>query len=144
MLLAGALFALFMTGFWLYCLTDAIVTPGPECRGLRKPAWIVVIAATFIGGAVAWLIVGSPVRSSFRPLARPARWGPDDDYSRWEQGDDYVRAGRMTDADDALALRAGRARMAGAAWPKGPDDNAEFLRTLDRLIGGNSQAGEEV
>ena len=32
MLLSGALFALFMMGFWLYCLTDAILTPASECR----------------------------------------------------------------------------------------------------------------
>ena len=64
MLLSGALFALFMTGFWLYCLTDAILTPASECRGMPKPAWIVVIIVTFIGGAIAWLIVRQPVRSS--------------------------------------------------------------------------------
>ena len=51
MLLSGALFTLFMTGFWLYCLTDAILTPASECRGMSKPAWIVVITVTFIGGA---------------------------------------------------------------------------------------------
>ena len=63
MLLSGALFALFMMGFWLYCLTDAILTPASECRGLPKPAWIVIITVTFIGGAIAWLIVRQPVRS---------------------------------------------------------------------------------
>ena len=52
MLLSGALFALFMTGFWLYCLTDAILTPAPECRGLPKAAWVAIIAVTFIGGAI--------------------------------------------------------------------------------------------
>src|ERR1035441_2288666 len=68
MLLSCALFALFMTGFWLYCLTDAILTPAPECRGLPKPAWVVIITVTFIGGAIAWLIVRQPVRS---PAPRP-------------------------------------------------------------------------
>ena len=75
MLLSGALFALFMTGFWLYCLTDAILTPASECRGMSKPAWIVVIIVTFIGGAVAWLIVRQPVRSSSGLLA-PMPLGP--------------------------------------------------------------------
>jgi hypothetical protein len=78
MVLSGALFALFMTGFWLYCLTDAIVTPAQGCRGMPKPAWIAVITLTFIGGAVAWLIVRPPVRNSSAPLDAP-RWGPDDD-----------------------------------------------------------------
>ncbi len=53
MLLSGALFALFMTGFWLYCLTDAILTPASECRGMPKRAWIAIIVLTFIGGAIA-------------------------------------------------------------------------------------------
>ena len=57
MLLSGALLALFMTGFWLYCLTDAILTPAADCRGLTKQAWVALIAVTFIAGAFAWLIV---------------------------------------------------------------------------------------
>jgi hypothetical protein len=64
MLLSVALFTLFMMGFWLYCLTDAILTRASEFRG--------------------------------------------------------------------------------RAAPKGPDDDPEFLRALDRQIHGNSQAGEEV
>ena len=78
MLLSGALFALFMTGFWLYCLTDAILTPASECRGMSKPAWIVVITVTFIGGAIAWLIVRQPARSSSASLAPMPRWDPDE------------------------------------------------------------------
>ena len=70
MLLSGALFALFMTGFWLYCLTDAILTPASECRGMPKRAWIAIIVLTFIGGAIAWLIVRPPVRDSSAPLVR--------------------------------------------------------------------------
>jgi len=139
MLLSGALFALFMTGFWLYCLTDAILTPASECRGMSKPAWILVITVTFIGGAIAWLIVRQPARSSSRLL----RWDPD----RAGDGDDYFRTERWTDEDEAVARHpAGRARMAdtGRAGPRGPDDDPEFLRALDRAIRGNSQAGEEV
>ena len=137
MLLSGTLFALFMMGFWLYCLTDAILTPAAECRGMSKPAWIAVITLTFIGGAVAWLIVREPAR---RPTAAP-KPRPGD------PGDGRFRTGRWTAADDAIARHpAGRARAAdtGRAAPKGPDDSPEFLRALDRAIRGNSQAGEEV
>jgi hypothetical protein len=156
MLLSGALFALFMTGFWLYCLTDAILTPAAECRGLSKPAWIVVIIVTFIGGAIAWLIVRQPVRSSSGLLAPMSRWDPDRADGL---GKDHFRAGRWTDEDDAVARHpAGRARMvdtggrarmadtsrAATQGPKGPDDDPDFLRALDRAIHGNSQAGEEV
>ena len=137
MLLSGALFALFMMGFWLYCLTDAILTPPGECRGMPKSAWIAVITVTFIGGAVAWLIVREPVCSPASSLAPAPR--PDD------LGDHYFRSGRWTDADDAVARHpAGRARPLAHAAPRGPDDDPEFLRALDRAIRGNSQAGGEV
>jgi len=143
MLLSGALFALFMTGFWLYCLTDAILTPAAECRGLPKPAWVVIITMTFIGGAIAWLIVRQPVRpSSSLSLTSASPWdseSPDDE--------DSFRIERWTDADDAVARHpAGRSRATDAALaaPKGPDDDLDFLRALDRVIRGNFQAGEEV
>ncbi len=154
MLLSGALFALFMTGFWLYCLTDAILTPAAECRGLSKPAWIVVITVTFIGGAIAWLIVRQPARSSSDLRAPMSRWDPD---RADVLGEDYFRSQGWTDEDDAVARHpAGRARMAdarrarmagtgrAAPAPRGPDDDPEFLRALDRAIRGNSQAGEEL
>ena len=133
MLLASALFALFMVGFWLYCLTDVILTPAAECRRLPKPAWIAVIALTFIGGAIAWLIVRDPVYTvSARPAADPDEGG--------------FLARRWTRADEALArYPAGRARVTGAvrAAPLGPDDDPEFLRALDRRIRGSRPAGEE-
>lgn len=136
MLLASALFALFLGGFWLYCLTDAILTPASECRGMPKPAWIAVIAATFIGGAIAWLIVRQPVRAAAARLNSESRWdiddGLDDDSYRW------------TDADDAVARHpAGRARAEGASSPKGPDDDPDFLRVLDRVIRGSFESGED-
>jgi hypothetical protein len=140
MLLSGALFALFMTGFWLYCLTDAVLTPAAECRGLPKPAWVVIITVTFIGGAIAWLIMRWSVRSSSaRPLTPTPPWDPDDEGSFLSE--------RWTDADDAVARHpAGRARITDAALaaPKGPDDDLDFLRLLDRAIRGNFEAGEEV
>jgi hypothetical protein len=143
MLLSGALFALFMTGFWLYCLTDAILTPAAECQGLRKPTWVVIITLTFIGGAIAWLIARQPVRSSSSlPLTPGSRWDPE---SPDDEGS--FRVERWTDADDAVARHpAGRARGTDAARtaPKGPDDDLDFLRALDRVIRGNFQAGEEV
>ena len=129
MLLSGALLALFMLGFWLYCLTDALLTPATECRGMSKSAWIVVITVTFIGGAVAWLIVREPVRFPAASLASaPHADDPDDGYfPDW----------RWTEADDAGARHpAGRARNPGAAAPKGPDDDPDFLSALDRAIRG--------
>jgi hypothetical protein len=121
MLLAGALFALFMTGFWLYCLTDVIMTPAAECRGLSKQGWVALVAVTFIAGAFAWLIVRRPVRE---PARVPVPDGPDEASGTW------------TDADDAAVRHpAGRARLTDhPAAVKGPDDDREFLRALEREI----------
>jgi hypothetical protein len=144
MLLSGALSALFMMGFWLYCLTDAVLTPASECRGMTKPTWIVIITVTFIGGAIAWLIVRQPPRHSSTP---PPRWDRDPGEPGYpsgpgDPGEDCFRTERWTDAGDAVARHpAGRTRVAA---PRGPDDDPEFLRALDRVIRGSSQAGEEV
>jgi hypothetical protein len=153
MLLSGALFALFMMGFWLYCLTDAILTPASQCRGLSKAAWIAVITLTFIGGAVAWLIAREPLRPPSGSPAPAVRWDPDDPGDLDDPETGYFRSQRWTAADDAVARHpAGRGRVAGAshagasqsgasqAGPKGPDDDPEFLRALARAIRGNSQA----
>jgi hypothetical protein len=142
MLLASALFALFLGGLWLYCLTDAILTPAGECRGMPKPAWIAVIAATFIGGAAAWLIVRQPLRTTPPRLSPPLRWETDEGL----EDDDYPDSQRWTDADDAVARHpAGRARGAGPARaPKGPDDDADFLRTLERAIRKSYEPDEET
>jgi hypothetical protein len=147
MLLSGALFALFMMGFWLYCLTDAILTPASECRGLSKAAWIAVIALTFIGGAIAWLVAREPLRNRSGSPAPTPHWDPDAPGDLDDPGADHFRSGRWTAADDAVARHpAGRGRAAGVgqAGSKGPDDDPEFLRALARAIRGNSQASGDL
>ncbi len=67
MLLLGALFALFGAGFWLCCLTDVALTPRRECRALPKTAWIVLVAATFVAGAVVWLAFRRPAQLTGSP-----------------------------------------------------------------------------
>ena len=117
MLVSGALFGLFVAGIWLYCLTDVMLTPAWEFRGLPKHAWIVIIAVTLAAGALAWLVVRRGLQSQ-----------------RW------------TDEDDAVARHpAGRAMAADSrAVPRGPDDDPAFLRMLDRAIHGHPQPGEEA
>ena len=144
MLLSGALFALFLVGFWLYCLTDAVLTPAPEFRGLSKPSWIAIIVVTFVIGAIAWLAA----RRWVRDAAAPA------DVMPWRPGDfadgGYVRAAGFWGFDDAVAVsQAGRAWLADSGRPAarppapmGPDDDPEFLQALEQAIRGNSQAGE--
>jgi hypothetical protein len=141
MLLSGALFALFMTGIWLYCLTDAILTPVGEFRGLSKPAWIAIVAVTFLAGALAWLIARRLPRRSYRTPVL-ALHGVQDGFD--EEG--YLPSSRWTDADDAVARHpAGRAMATDPlAIPRGPDDDPEFLRALSRAIEGDPPAGEEA
>ena len=71
MLLLGALFVLMVAGFWLYCLVDVALTPGSECRGLPKAAWIAIVAGTFAVGAAVWLGFRDPARPT-RPVRSPA------------------------------------------------------------------------
>jgi hypothetical protein len=122
MFLSAVLFVLFMAGCWLYCLTDAALTPAAEFPGLPKPVWIAVIAVTFVLGAVAWMIARKLWRPRFRPLT-PA--------------DEYLAA-------EALA-RHPASRTGGHPGPSalvGPDDDPEFLRMLDRLISGGFDSSE--
>jgi hypothetical protein len=67
MLLPGALFVLFIAGFWLYCLVDVALTPSDKCPRLPKAAWLVVVAATFVIGAVLGLAVRPADESQPRP-----------------------------------------------------------------------------
>jgi Phospholipase_D-nuclease N-terminal len=138
MLLSGALFALFVTGIWLYCLTDVMLTPIRDFRGLSKPAWIAIIVVMFIAGAVAWLIARRLRRGSYR--------GPVPRYRDGFDEEGYLPSARWTDADDAVARHpAGRAMAADPlAIPKGPDDDPEFLRMLSRAIDGDPPAGEDA
>lgn len=161
MLLLGALFALFMSGIWLYCLVDVALTPSNECRGLPKAAWIAVVAGTFVIGAAAWLAVRHPAGVSLAPAppgALKTRQSQPDDGDRLPALDGRDRgvppSGRPDprgwDGLDRLSLEAeaallrhpaGRSRPRGpasrASRPTGPDDDPEFLRSLDRTIHGD-------
>jgi hypothetical protein len=112
MFLSGVLFVLFLAACWLYCLTDAALTPASQFRGLPKQVWLVVIAMTFILGAVAWAIT--------RYLNRRRR------------------AVHLFLAAEAIARHpASRARQADPSYraaPVGPDDDPEFLRQLAERI----------
>jgi hypothetical protein len=120
MFLPAVLFVLFLAGCWLYCLTDAALTPATEFPGLRKPVWIAVIAVTFILGAIAWVIS--------RKLWRIRYWPAPDGYGA---------------AEAPARHPASRSRnVPGRTVPIGPDDDPEFLRMLDRLISGSSDSTE--
>jgi hypothetical protein len=137
MLLSGVLFVLFLAGCWLYCLTDAALTPAEEFPGWRKRTWIVVIAVTLIAGAIAWLIARRNWRASQWPHAATHLMIIDRNsanvvwFSPWTTG---------SPADVAHSRHPGgrstRAVPSGWVAPKGPDDDPEFLRELAQRIHG--------
>lgn len=119
MFLSAVLFVLFFAGCWLYCLTDAVLTPAAEFPGLRKPAWIAAITVTFILGAIAWVIARQRWRAQCRVRASAA----------------HAEALARHPANRSSSTPTGRGAI-------GPDDDPEFLLMLDRLIRGASDSGE--
>jgi hypothetical protein len=134
MFLSGVVFVLFLAGCWLYCLTDAALTPAAEFPGMRKPVWITAIALTFIVGAIAWVIARKTWRAGYwplRPAAHPSLTG-------WHYPETAGTAFRSTpnDAAEALARHPATRSKNMPAVPIGPDDDPEFLRELAQRIRG--------
>jgi len=125
MVLSGVLFVLFLAGCWLYCLTDAALTPAVEYRGFSKGTWICIISAAFIVGAVAWLIARRSRSSKSWVTAGAGTW-----YSPWATADAAVAR--------HPAARAKPPSRDRQHVSRGPDDDPEFLRQLDRRIRGTS------
>ena len=129
MLLLGALVALFISGFWVYCLVDVALTPSSEFRRLPKTAWIAFVVATFVIGAVIWLAVRRPAQPTTAPRP-PEPGGTDDpDGDGGHRGNERPRPDAEPGARNATPPEPGRGRP-----PRGPDDDPDFLRTLDRVI----------
>jgi hypothetical protein len=166
MLLSGVLFVLFLAGCWLYCLTDAVLTPAEAFPGWRRRTWIVVIAVTLIAGAIAWMLARRSWRSRQWSSADAANlmiidrsgadvlWYPHPPAEPADPTDPTESA-----ADAALSrhpagrsrpdgrgrgragrtIPRGRGSYGGAGSPpvyRGPDDDPEFLRQLAQRIHG--------
>jgi hypothetical protein len=137
MLLSGVLFVLFLAGCWLYCLTDAALTPAEEFPGWQKRTWLAVISVTLIAGAIAWLIARRNWRASHWPPAATHLIIIDHDnpnivwLSPWttETAPDVAQSRHP-------AGRSMRAERSDWVAPKGPDDDPEFLRQLAQRIHG--------
>ncbi|HWG13032.1 MAG TPA: PLD nuclease N-terminal domain-containing protein [Streptosporangiaceae bacterium] len=150
MLLLGAVFALFIAGFWVYCVADVALTPRYECRRLPKAAWLVVVAAIPVIGAVVWLAAGRPGQPAIAPPAAPPTGPPPVSGSGGGTGEDGGHPGneRPRPADEpgardvARRSRPGPGRPARPRGPRGPDDDPDFLRSLDRAIHG-ADAGDD-
>ena len=130
MLLPTVLFAVFLAGCWLYCLTDAALTPADAFPGWRKRTWIILIAVTLIAGAIAWMIASRNWRSQRWSSAAANliiidRRG---DSILW-----YSHPPTETDDQGDKTRRDGT----GRSMPIGPDDDPDFLRELAQRIQGN-------
>jgi hypothetical protein len=141
MLLPGVLFVLFLAGCWLYCLTDAALTPAYEFRGWPKPVWMAIIAVTFIVGATAWVIARRAWRSRYWPPAAIGYVAADGTIA-WHPYGSAQSAYRAAVARHP-ATRSGTASRPGGNMPKGPDDDPEFLAELAQRIHGNPKDPSE-
>jgi hypothetical protein len=131
MFLSGVLFVLFLAGCWLYCLTDAALTPAAEFPGVRKPVWITAIAVTFIVGAIAWVIARKMWRAGYWPGKSAGHPSLAGSYYPESAAAAFLAA-------EALARHpATRSKNTPeGAIPIGPDDDPEFLRELAERIRG--------
>lgn len=114
MLWLGGLITFVSIVVWVYAFFDALTTPGQETRNLPKVLWMVVIVLFFPVGAVLWLFLGRPRRSTPVQGGAPAQGEVD----------------RSTDDLDPSDF----AKPSDSPHPLGPDDDPEFLRRLNRRI----------
>ncbi len=121
-------------GVSVYAIIDVVGTPPDEVRAVPKPIWVVVVILFSPLGAVAWFLFGRPSLSGLG--ARPPRRAISDhpafgQRSTWEIDRREAGLGRP-------GPRMGTRRS--LARPKGPDDDADFIRELaDRIRGGESE-----
>ncbi|MGD0698863.1 MAG: hypothetical protein ABSA02_03160 [Trebonia sp.] len=120
MLLSGVLFVLFLAGCWLYCLTDAALTPAEAFPGWRKRTWIAVIALTLIAGAIAWLIARRNWRSH-----------------QWSAADTANLMIIDRSGANVLWYPYAPAEPGEPTIPRGPDDDPQFIRQLAQRIHGS-------
>ena len=105
----------------VYALIDCARTSPADIRRLTRRAWLSLILAVPVLGAVAWLILGRPRHHGHRPV--PARsHAPDDDedFLRALDGDDAAYRRRLEDWERDLRRRERELRR-GAD----PDDPGE-------------------
>jgi hypothetical protein len=108
MLALAAVLVLVALGIWLFCLFEVLSTDDGDIRHLPKLLWFAVVLFGFDLGALAWLVFGRP------------RGYVTAEVSAWPT--DFLSSGEGT--------------TGSAPAPMGPDDDPEFLRSLDRKLRG--------
>jgi hypothetical protein len=107
------LLALLALGLWFYCLFDVLTTDELDVRRLPKIVWFLIVLLTMNFGSLAWLLLGRP---------REAGIGEE----RRSLGRDSQHRFARTPAPEPPS----------ADLPRGPDDDPDFLKSLDRRIRG--------
>jgi hypothetical protein len=139
MWLACALIVLVTVGFVLPCMLDITMTPDAEFLTFSKGTWLIIAAAFWMFGAIAWLVVGRPRRLLAIHRSRPyprGGYGPAEALYRHPAA---RAAGGYAEPSGAIGFLT-------APRPLGPDDDPEFLLELERRIrdsrpdGGNEGA----
>ncbi|MEW9527701.1 PLDc N-terminal domain-containing protein [Microbispora sp. NPDC049125] len=100
----SVIIGLALLAFWLYCLFDVITTSEQEMRSLPKLLWVVIVLFLAALGGLLWLLFGRPREVVHHQAG--SRGSPPDAHRR------------PRDIDH----------------PRGPDDDPDFLRSLDRRL----------
>lgn len=120
-------------GLTLYAVLDVLLGDKERMRLLRRPLWVLVVLLVPVVGPIAWLVLGRPPREPGGPPRTTGEGRPpgEDDGRR-----DHPSWGPV--APDGTRRsgpgpRAGGGRRPGRA-PRGPDDDPEFLRQLEKRL----------
>lgn len=87
-LYGGGVVGLVMLAFWVWAIFDVISTDESLCRNLPKGVWLLLVIFVPNIGGIAWLLLGRPEGTGFRPgdtSPRPRRVVAPEDSPRWEK-----------------------------------------------------------
>ncbi|GAB2460014.1 PLD nuclease N-terminal domain-containing protein [Jatrophihabitans fulvus] len=118
MVVGGAL-GVILIGVWIFCVIDTLTTPAEQVRNLPKLAWVAIVVLLFEIGALAWLIAGRP-------------WGAKAPTPGGSTGGGFA----------GLGTSAAPARRRGPGRPVSPDDDDEFLASLNQQIKKQKKDGD--
>ncbi len=96
-----------LLAFWLYCLFDVITTPEEHIRNLPKLLWVLIVVLLVTVGGLLWMLLGRPLQQEAYTPGAPGSGG---------------------------GLPGAPKRRPPA--PRGPEDDPEFLRNLERRLRG--------
>ena len=90
MFLDEGIVGLLLLAFWIWALLDVISTDASACRNLPKSMWLLIVLILPDIGAILWLLMGRPEKTSWRPgsadYAAPRRPVGLEDSPRYNAG----------------------------------------------------------